>query len=255
MYHLQNRDGEHEFKDNTTFNDIILHYNFDKKLRFIVAEYLERIEVALRARLTDNFCENNGFYWFTNYALYDDKEVYDIINSEISEKFKNPQERFLKHFKSKYTSETLPPTNMALEILSLGKLSRLYKGLKNNEEKVKIAQDFGIPTIILSSWLVFLNNIRNICAHHGRLWNRGLTADRFTIPNRKKNKFNGHVTDDFNTTMYGTISIINKLLKEINPTNRFTSRIENLLMDYPVINTTYMGFPNDWKENAPWKFN
>ncbi|MGN7514486.1 MAG: Abi family protein [Allomuricauda sp.] len=253
MYHLQQNNQNHTFKQGTVFNDIILHYNFDKKLRFLIAEYLERIEVALRSRLTDNYSINYGFYWYTDSDLFDDIAVYSNINNEVKEKFVDPSERFLKHFKSKYTSEDLPPSNMALEILSLGKLSRLYKGLKNGDEKRRIAEDFGIPSSILSSWLIYLTNIRNICAHHGRLWNRGLTADRFTVPKRKKHEFKGSVPDDFNTTMYGVISIVHRILGSINATNRFVVRIEELLDEYPVINTNYMGFPDKWNENATWK--
>jgi len=253
MYHLQESDGSHKFKDGICFNDIILHYHFDKKLRATVNEYLERIEVALRSKLTDYYCINHGFYWFTQYDLYDDKKVYDSINAEIADKFVEPQERFLKYFKRKYTSESLPPSNMAMEILTLGKLSRLYKGLSNDSEKMAIANDFGVPSVILSSWLIYLNNVRNICAHHGRLWNRGITADRPIIPKRKKYKFNGIIPEDFNSSCYGVVSIIDKLLSEINPTNRFIEKVKGLIDQYHNINTKFMGFPENWKEEPSWK--
>lgn len=253
MYHLQERDGTHKFKNDTQFNDIILHYHFDKKLRAIIIEYLERIEVALRAKLTDYFCVNYGFYWYTQYDLYADKDIYNFINSKIAENFVAPQERFLKSFKWKYTSESLPPSNMAMETLTLGNLARLYKGLSNDEEKIAIAKDFGMLSVILSSWLVYLNNVRNICAHHGRLWNRGLTADQPRIPTRKSYKFHGELPDDFNTTLYGVVSLIERLLFTINPTNSFIKKIATLIGEYPAIDTEKTGFPNDWKEEPAWK--
>ena len=164
MYHLQTSDGLHLFRQGTTFNDIILHYQFDKKLRILFLEYLERIEIALRARLTDRFSIPYGFYWYTNRSLYEDIEVCSSINSEILQHYSTPQERFLKAFKNKYSSESLPPSNMALEILTLGKLSRLYQGLSNKTEKMQIADDFGLP----SSWITlfdsfFLVHIPNQC--------------------------------------------------------------------------------------------
>jgi abortive infection bacteriophage resistance protein len=253
MYHLQVNNGSHTFKHKVSFNDIILHYHFDKKLRAIVIDYLERIEVALRSKLTDYYSINYGFYWFTQYDLYDNKSIYDSINSEIVDRFLDPQERFLKHFKRKYTAESLPPSNMAMEVLTMGKLSRLYKGLRNNLEKTSIAKDFDLPSVILSSWLIYLNNVRNICAHHGRLWNRGITADRPTIPKRKKYQFNGEIPDDFNRSFYGVVAMIDRLLFNINPSNRFTEKITTLITEYPNINTKFMGFPENWRDEPAWK--
>jgi abortive infection bacteriophage resistance protein len=170
------------------------------------------------------------------------------------EVFKDPGERFLKSFKAKYTAEPLPPSNMALEVLTLGKLSRLYKGLSNKSEKMAIAKDFGLPSNVLSSWFVYLTNVRNVCAHHSRLWNRRITADRPIIPTRKDYKFNfqGEAPMDFNTTVYGIVSLISKLLDNINPGNRFIEKLAKLIDEHPCVSTTSMGFAPDWKENPPW---
>jgi len=253
MYHLQSTDGHHKFIDGITFNDIILHYQFDKKLRAIMLEYLERIEIALRARLTDKFSNSFGFYWYTDKSLFEDYGVFDSINKEITEHYTDPQERFLKAFKNKYTSESTPPSNMALEILTLGKLSRLYRGLKNKDDKVDIAADFQLPSTILSSWFIYLTNVRNICAHHSRLWNRKVSADRPLIPNRKKYQFKGTIPENFNTTVYGIISMIDRLLCAINPNNRFIEKIIELIDSCPTVSTKSMGFPEDWKTNPAWE--
>lgn len=252
MYHLQSTDGKHNFKNGTKFDDIIFHYQFDKKLRAVMLGYLERIEIALRARLTDKFSNSYGFYWYTDKSLFEDYGIFDSINDEITEHFADPQERFLKAFKNKYTSESTPPSNMALEILTLGKLSRLYRGLRNKAQKVEIADDFHLPSTILSSWFIYLTNVRNICAHHSRLWNKKVTADRPLIPKRKKYQFNGEIPIDFNTTVYGIISMTDRLLYAINPTNCFIDKIIGLIDTYPAINTKSMGFTDDWKENPAW---
>lgn len=253
MYHLQSNDGSHQFKEGIRFQDIILHYQFDKKLRVIFSDYLERIEVALRSKLTNYYSVEYGFYWYTQYDLFDNKKVYEAINEEIAEKFQEPQEQFLKFFKNKYTDESLPPSNMAMEVLTLGKLSRLYKGLSNKVEKRAIAADFGLPSSTLSSWFIYLNNVRNICAHHGRLWNRSLTADRPAIPTRKDYRFYGDLPASFNHSCYGVVAMIDRLLQNINPNNRFLERVVHLIGDYPEINIHFMGFPKNWKEEPAWK--
>lgn len=253
MYHLQENNDRHIFVDGTTFSDIVSHYHFDKKLRSIFIEYLERIEIALRSKLTNYYSVSHGFYWYTQYSLYDNKLTYSSINTYISDHFQNPQERFLKHFKNKYTLESLPPSNMAMELLTMGKLARLYKGLKNGEEKQKIASEFGIPTTVLSSWLIYLNNVRNICAHHSRLWNRGMTADQPTIPSRKKYKFHGEIPHNFNRTTYGAICLIDRLLHNTNSKNRFIEKVLSLMDEFSNINVSHMGFPDNWRREPAWK--
>lgn len=143
------------------------------------------IDNTERAKLTNTYSLKYGFLWFAKKDLFQDVNTYEEIYNEIRKEFENPKERFLKSFKNRYTDE-LPPSNMALETLSLGKLSRLYKGLKNDELKIGIASEFNLISSILSSFLVYLSHVRNICAHHSRLWNKKITVDRSIMPNRKE---------------------------------------------------------------------
>ncbi len=254
MFHLQIKDGTHLFKDGTEFNQIIRHYKFDQQLRILFLIYLERIEVKLRASLTNEFSINHGFFWYQNIELFANTEIHESICFEIKQNYDNAKERFLKSYKNKYTTEDYPPSNMALEILTFGKLAKLYKGLKNNTEKMAIAKSFGLPSSILTSWLIYLNNVRNVCAHYGRLWNRRITADQPVIPSRKKNRFNGELPRNFNTTAFGMISLINKLLDSFNPQNKFIYNVISLIDEYSdIIDVKYMGFTENWKEEPPWK--
>jgi len=252
MYHLQERDGSHAFIGKVSFDDIINLYQFDKKLRSVINEYLERIEVALRTKITNYYCLKHGFFWYTDATLFTDVNLYKGVLAEINESFVTPQESYLRSFKLKYTAETHPPSNMALETLTMGKLVRLYKALKDNDEKKLIARDFNLPPTHLTTWFVYLTNVRNVCAHHSRLWNKKVTADRPQIPTRERFKFHGTITPDFNTTMYGIISMINRLLLSFNNPNNFTAKIEGLIEAHSI-DTSLMGFPADWKQNAPWR--
>lgn len=213
---------------------------------------MERIEVAMRAKLTNYFSLHHGFFWLRNKDLFADLGIYQNIIQEITETFVDPQESYLKSFKRKYTSEPFPPSNMALETLTMGKIARIYKGLKNDEEKMQIARDFNLPSNILTSWIIYLTNVRNICAHHARFWNKRVTADQPLIPSREKYKFKGEVTPDFHVTMYGIISIINRLLSSFNPKNSFTAKIEVIIEEHHI-DTSLMGFPDNWKEVAVWR--
>lgn len=250
MFHLQ-KDKTHTFDGKTDFNDIINCYQFDKALRSILTEYIERLEVFLRTSLTDHYSLSTGsFFWYRDNNLYADQECYDVINREIDKSFKEVKELFLRKFRLNY-DDAYPPSNMALETLTFGKLTRLYGGLKNEGAKQIIAKKFGLPNEILTSWLVYISNVRNICAHHARLWNRYMTADRFTVPKRKSIAFTGVLTDDFNTTMYGVIAVLNRLLDAFNPGNNFVTKVIALIKQYNV-DTEYMHFHKDWEQNPPW---
>lgn len=256
MYHLQMADGSHIFKEKTTFDDIIDTYNFDKKLRFLTMAYLERIEVAMRALITNYYSIKNHFYWYDESIHFiKPPEIPEEIDQKvksgeislprkyinthtyvvecISEAYRTSNNVFMKKFKNKYTSESMPPCNMALELVSMGCISRMYEALVNSSEKQGIAAEFELPHVLLSSWLIFLTNVRNICAHHGRLWNRKLTADKFQIPSREKFRFKGSVPDKFDQTYYGALSVMIRLLNKINTGNSLEKKFKSLLDDYP----------------------
>lgn len=254
MFHLQLNDGTHFFKNGTSFDEITSYYKFDNKLRILLLSYLDRIEVGFRARLVDNFSINYGFFWYSDQSLYNNIIVYNNVLDEIQKMFTQPQERFLRAFKQKYTFEPNPPANMAMEVLSFGKLSKLYQGLKNDSTKIDIALTLNLPNPeILSSWLIHLTNVRNACAHHSRIWNRRFTADKPIIPSRKKHKFNGEIPENFNTSIYGVVAIMIRLLNVINPNNSFESKLFNLLDEYPILDLKAMGFTDDFKSNPAWK--
>jgi abortive infection bacteriophage resistance protein len=253
MYPLQLADRSHRFVKGTSFDDVVQAYKFDKRLRATVMEYMERVEVVLRAKLTNYYSLENGFFWYTDENLIDKKYKgqWDSLLLSIQEDFKQPKELFLRTYKRNYPDEQFPPSQMALETLSLGELARLFRALVTDKTKRQISAEFHQAPSTLDTWFLWLANVRNVCAHHGRLWNRIISADRPTIPSRKEFKFAVPMPEDANTTMYGAVALIDHLLKYFNPGNSFTSKVEALLREYQV-DATKMGFPADWETTAVW---
>lgn len=83
------------------------------------------------------------------------------------------QEDFISHFKVNYDGFPRLPVWMATEVMSFGVLSKLFNALKN-EDKREIAKIYHLHPKTLADWLHVLTYIRNICAHHSRLWNKKL---------------------------------------------------------------------------------
>ena len=130
-------------------------------------------------------------------------------------------------------------------------MSILYSNLKGGRCRRQIAKYFGVADTIMVSWLHTITYVRNICAHHSRLWNKtfGITP---MMPRRTTFPF---VTLPTKGTqhVYFVLCMIQYLLNIINPSNTFRNKINVLLEEYPNIDIVAMGFPENWKEQLLWK--
>lgn len=115
-----------------------------------------------------------------------------------------------------------------------------------------IAREYGIEDRILKSWLGALNVVRNICAHHGRLWNREL-GYKILIPRKQKYPQWHTQVEIRNNRMFAIITILHFLLNRIAPTSKWPTRLRALLQAYPDVPIRWMGFPSDWEKSPLWK--
>jgi abortive infection bacteriophage resistance protein len=144
----------------------------------------------------------------------------------------------------------LPPSFITLEITSFGALSRLYENLKKGEVRRDIAATFGLTDKTFGSWLHSFVYIRNMCAHHARIWNRHLQIQPL-FPRHTQNAWVS-TTGLSNRRMYYILSMIVYVLKNINPNHTFRQRLNNLLAKYPNVDTRAMGFPIEWQTEPLW---
>lgn len=212
---------------------------------------IERIEVALRTQIIYHFSLRHGSDFFQKKSLYRNQPNFKSDLKVVDKEISRSSEVFIKHYKAKYTNPKRPPSWMTLEILSLGTLSKIFENLRISPEKKLVSAHFGLNTFVLESWMHTLSHVRNICAHHGRLWNRTLTQVP-KIPSSASFlwvKQAGASPD----RLYPTICAIQYLLNTIAPGHRFGTRIKALLEEYPNIDLGGMGFPKDWKDDVFWQ--
>lgn len=201
-----------------------------------------------------------GAFWFQNVALFANPAIWAKTIKKLHEEFDRSEEEFVIAFKNKYTNP-LPPCWIMFEVSSFGNLSSLYKSLKRNvPEKRAIANHFGLDSSTFESWMHNMVYIRNLCAHHSRLWNRELRIAP-TLPNRPKNQWlidvtktnsvTGTVTS-INTRIYCTLSMIVYLLNVINPNHTFKNKFKALLKKYKDVDTASMGFTPNWEKEPLW---
>jgi len=169
-YPLLANKQNHIFKPCVNFETAFDLYKFDRELRKIIGAEIEKIEIAVRAKMAYEFSIAYNPFWIEEANLFSSTVNFRMTLDKIWEEYLRSNEEFILDFKAKY-SNPLPPADIILEITSFGTLSRLYHNLKSCKAKRDIAKSFALPVVVFDSWLHSLASVRNICAHHARLWN------------------------------------------------------------------------------------
>ena len=241
---------KHIFKLGANFETVFNLYKFDKELRRLIVVELEKIEIAVRSKVAHLLSLTYDPFWIEDTSLFANRKKYDTTIAKINEEFCRSDEEFIASFKSKY-SNPLPPAFMILEISSFGTLSLLYNNLKPGFKKREIANYFGLSDTVFSSWLHSIVYIRNVCAHHARLWNRLMSIQPLSPRNPKNSWLTNPQVN--NKRVYYLLSMIVYLLNTISPNHTFKQKIERLFLKYPNVDIRAMGFPLDWKSETLWK--
>jgi abortive infection bacteriophage resistance protein len=240
----------HVFKPNADFETAYNLYKFDCELRKLILSELEKIEIAIRAKTAYVLSTTHNPFWMGDATLFADPSKHQATLAKITEELSRSDEEFILSFRSKYL-DTLPPSFITLEITSFGALSRLYDNLISGKAKRDIANLFGLPDKVFASWLHSFVYIRNVCAHHARIWNRWLRIQ----PLFPRKPFNIWLTDKTvcNNRIYYVLSMIIYLLNTVNPDHTFKQKLSDLLLKYPNVDSRAMGFPTRWQTEPLWQ--
>ena len=243
----------HTFKENCYFEDVLELYNFDRHLRGLLFSAIERIEVALRAKLTQHFSLEKGPHWHLESIHFQRPELHSAFLITLEKELDRCKEEFIRAHVEKHPDHH-PEAWKALEIMSLGALSKLYKNIRHqNPEKNRIAQEFGLYNQKhLQSWLVTITHVRNIIAHHGRLWNRVLITNYEWPRNTPFPLLNTIPTAYERRKIYPILSAIVYLNDRLFPNHGFDVAFKDLLQIYPQIPLSQMGFPENYLDEPVW---
>jgi abortive infection bacteriophage resistance protein len=253
-----------DFRPGTTFQQVMDLYVFDKRLRLLFLDAIERVEVALRVdialligardpwahrdpkQLHGNFTKKiNPIHGQTDYAKWLER---------LDQTFDRSKDEFVKHFKRKYPGEQLPIW-IAIELWDFGMLSVFLSGMAIADREV-LAAKYSLPRpALLTSLARNINNIRNMCAHHSRLWNRS-PADQVSCPKAGEVPMLDHLTGEAQSRIYATAAMLQYLLRTINPTSSWGHRLKQLFATFPTsdVNTIRQaGFPAGWEQLPLWQ--
>ena len=245
VYMLPFQDERHSFKKPVSFEKILRLYSFDRRLRLLSMDALERIEVAFRTVIVNCLSEKCGAFWLENPDCFHDKNKRNTQASMLEEIRKQIEQQktapSLEHYYQTYSAPEIPPAWIVFEILPFGCVSRIYENLKRPYRKA-VAEKFGIEESILQSWFHALSVLRNSCAHHSRIWNR-----KYPFKIKKANAFPELDTAE---RFYCFALIIDILLSRIVQTPTWTLRLKETINEFSdVVNPVQMGFPANPNKN------
>jgi abortive infection bacteriophage resistance protein len=255
---------EDEFRPGSTFQQVMALYVFDKLLRLIFLDAIERVEIALRVDLAlllgqrSPLAHRDPLQFSTSFRRRNStgSSEHDKWLERLDSSYLKSNEEFVKHFKIKYP-RVPPPIWVAIELWDFGMLSVLLGGL-TPADKSLLASKYLLPRPeLLHSLVRNINNIRNICAHHSRLWNRS-PADRLSPTKRGEIPLLDHLAMDKNgqSRVYATAAFIQFLLKTINPGTSWSQRLKDHMKTLPSrngIDSSQAGFPNGWENFTLWQ--
>lgn len=242
--------GDLKLKEGTTFEQVLTLYRFDKKLRILLFNEIEKIEVAIRSVLANIGCQElNDRYWITKPEYFANADKFNLTLAIIEKELASSKEDYIESFRQNFI-EDYPPAWMITEVLSFGNLNYIYSNIANNKLMKRIADYFGLKPQVFTSWLTVLANLRNMCCHHARVWNRDFMLNP-AEPRKTSNAWIDITHIDKKRIFY-RLCIIRYFLASVSPNNNFNEKITTLLSGYPSIDIAAMGFDYNWMNTDLW---
>ena len=260
------------FVEGTSLSQVVALYDFDQELSARLLHVISTIEISFRFFIghrlgrKDRFAHRNpdqlNALQNSSSMPCHPTRAYEEWKEEYERQEKRARGDFVRHFREKYGPHL--PIWVATEVMSFGTMSGLYPLMRETDREILAARlqvyakDEGGDYGALGNWLNCIRNIRNVCAHYGRLWNRSFDFAA-EPPGRAKRDGNDILSclnsKDVKNKLYGALLILRYLSLSIVP-NR-TDVVD--IMDF--INKeshtlgfrlNQLGFPNDWKTNPIW---
>ncbi len=249
----------------TRFSDAVALYEADRKLRALVHDGMERVEIAMRTRIGEALTATDPLAYTDPQRFrptFNHKKWMTTLDKRINRAGRNNEA--IKHYRDSYDSQY--PFWVLAEVLDFADISRLYEGLPASDQR-KIAEDMGLVIDLtalsknqqrktklqspLVRWMEQLSIVRNFCAHHARLWNKSFapapTAALRTLPQFASLPLGQ------SGQIFGVLTVMAGLIRVTSPgttwPNKISSLINNEFLANPLVNPTSLGLPENWNHS------
>ena len=240
----------HQYKSGASFKNVMMLYRFDKKLRMLLLNEIEKIEIAVREAVMNITASMSGDdFWLIEGRHFANPRTFSDTTNLIDKEYRKSTEDFIQHFKNEY-SNPYPPAWILGELLTMGSVNMVYRNLKEDRIRKAISNRFGLQPKVFESWLTTLTLVRNACCHHSRVWNKV----NFILPVMPRRIHRPWITlpVDVQRT-YFNICIIKYFVNVVSPNNDMLAKLRWLFVDFPEIDLAAMGFPTNWETEPLWR--
>lgn len=245
-----NSNSPRRFKEHITFDHVWQLYQFDRELRLLVSDAIEKIEVAFRTALVNVTSVAFHPFWYVERSYFKRDKPYEVVLKNVKDVIRDKQELFIKHYLDKYDDPNYPPIWMMVEALSFGVCSKLFNNIKAITVRNEIATCLGQHTTVIESWLRTLTYTRNLCAHHSRLWNRWFVNPPL-MPKHEPLRAYFFTTEDYRFHLIAYV--LQRLLEKIAPKSHWKEKLFDLFKKYENYPGIEMGFKSDWETDPFWE--
>lgn len=243
-----------EFVEGASFDLVVSLYEFDERLRHTVFTELDHVEMAARAMLGHELGRLDPLIHLNPRKLgararqhrKDGRTVHEIWLAKYDSAVKNSKEDFVAHHKRKYGGAM--PIWAAVEVMDWGMLSYLY-GMSPTLARNRIADHCALRAPQLESWLKSMNILRNLAAHHARLFNRVYDIKPKLNDDPRLLAVAGKMNRAF-----GQLSLVQYLHRqlELSPADKLP-RLLDAYPHNPLVPLSRTGAPANWQNLALWR--
>jgi abortive infection bacteriophage resistance protein len=250
------------FMPGTTFEDAVALYDFDRKLRLLLADALERIEVSLRVEVAYRLGECDTFAHLRESAFNPSstarpsrqglRNAFEDWQAKHRSLVERSREDFVQHYREKHGPDL--PIWVAIEVWDFGAVSQLLAMMKVPDQQA-IARRYGVPNArAFITWVRALSYLRNLVAHHSRVWNRNMVSEP-SMPILTGLPWTAAFSGkpDLLAKPFVYMAIAWHLVQQLSPETDWQQRVADHLHAFPTqasqrkLNVSAMGAPADWE--------
>ena len=232
---------DNRFLPGTKLDDILRIEAFDRDLSQYVFSVIAPIEICLRSQLSTVLSNHYGARALHCPNAFGSEENYRKMQSTLereTDQALSTRKPLVVHHIRKYGSL---PTWAEMENASFGTLSKIYGNLGAPSVASEISAYFGVSPTHLKNWLRHLTQIRNICAHHDRLYNKMFTVHpRLFAEHRHLHA----------ARLFPTFIVLFRLHDSLDPARCDLLRQElgRIIDTHATVDLGPIGFPENWRE-------
>ena len=239
--HLRRQDNPELFLPGVSLEDLAALYEFDMGLRHQILPVLELFEVQLRAKISYHLAMTYGSTGYTNAANFRPDRQSQGSHKSLMNKFRIEVDReddlaFVRHHQSKYGGKF--PIWAAVELFSFGMIAQLF-AILTEDDQWAISKQYRLSPEELSALIGASVDVRNICAHYGRLYNQPMDDRAILLP-----KFAPYDSD----YVFPVLLMLKVPAGGHRVYSDMIRGIASLEREFPKADLRLCGFPENWED-------